>query len=238
MSHFYCSITDYLILNLNQVSSCFENFEIVVDDISLFKGYLNARTTDKLEYILNYSREFSNLQNNYFNKIEIQSQIIFQLLLQAYSLLFKYRVLTNQLKTIGTQFELHKLVDKLNEIEKRSTQESLCILDIFKSEYRVLKNCIIQILQKSNCYKMEDLRQFEQGSQRNIRVINFQQIKFLKLYQGIQYFLFINYSPQAQLQKLIEKFILYYKIDQLINIGQMKINQIMRRMLHSVIFWN
>ncbi|CAD8078636.1 unnamed protein product [Paramecium sonneborni] len=228
--------------NLNDVSKCFDSYKIEVDDISLFKCYLNVRTTDKLgEYFLNYSREFHHLQNenkilSYFSYlIKLESKA------KAYTLLFEYIVnleslLVNlkkeeQVSTIRTQLNCINLL--INQMKLKSDQD--------KKPYASQIVCKIkdQIYQQFlNPSTVGDLQQFEQNTQGNIRVINFKQIKFLKQYKEIQYFVCQNYSPQTQLQKVIEQLILNNNFDQLLKIVKMKIDPNYEKNVAFFYLWN
>ncbi|CAK77402.1 unnamed protein product (macronuclear) [Paramecium tetraurelia] len=231
----------FQIINLNDQLQIKDTLKLIVDNLLSFK--LNVRTTDKMgEYLLQFSREkYNNLQNknkilsyfSYLIRIESKAKaytLLFEYIVNLESLLFNLQqkdlvwVIRTQLDCINlllNQMQLHSRHDR-----KPYAQQIVCKI---KDEiYR-------QFLNPST---LEELREFEQYSQRNIRVINIEQIELFNQYKKIQCFVSMNYSPQAKLQKVVEELILNNNIDLIINLGRLRIDPNYERNVAFCYYWN
>ncbi|CAD8168989.1 unnamed protein product [Paramecium octaurelia] len=231
----------FQIINLNDQLQIKDSLKLIVDNLLSFK--LNVRTTDKIgEYLLNFSREkYYILQNknrilSYFSYlIRIESKA------KAYTLLFEYIVNLESLLfnlqqkdlvwVIRTQLDCITLL--LNQMQLHSRQDrkpyaSQIVCKIKDEIYR-------QFLNPST---LGELRELEQNSNENIRVINIEQIELFNQYKELQCFVSMNYSPQAKLQKIVEELILNNNIDLLIILGRLRIDPNYERNVAFCYYWN
>ncbi|CAD8171889.1 unnamed protein product [Paramecium pentaurelia] len=231
----------FQIINLNDQLQLKDSLKLIVDNLLSFR--LDVRTTDKIgEYLLSFSRDKYQILSNKNRIISYFSFLIkMESKAKAYTLLFEYIVNLESLLfnisqkdlvfVIRTQLDCITLL--LNQMQLHSRQD--------KKPYALQIVCKIKdeiYRQFLNPSTLGELREFKQNSQGNIRVINFEQIQLFNSYKQIQYFVSINYTPQAQLQKVVEQLILHNQIDQLIEMGKLRIDPYYERNVAFCYFWN
>ncbi|CAD8197432.1 unnamed protein product [Paramecium pentaurelia] len=220
----------FQILNLNQTKQINDQLSLMIDSDQLFKCQLNARTTDQIaELLIQYSRE----KCHNLKKAEKVLQYYSFLMKQeskdkAFTLLFEYIVnleillFTLKYKDVarGVKTQLDYINILLNQMELQSKQDQLpyskqLICKLSNQNYEQFKNPNI----------INDKSEIDSESPKNIRIVNQEQIIKFKKYKEIQNFVCTNYTPYAQLNKVIEQLILNGNLNQLINVFKLSLDQ-------------
>ncbi|CAD8119233.1 unnamed protein product [Paramecium sonneborni] len=219
----------FQILNMNETKQIHDQLSLMVESDQLFKCQLNARTTDLIaDLLLQYCRE----KCNNLKKAEKMLQYFSFLMKQeskgkAFTLLFEYIVnieillFTLKFKDIvrGVRIQLDYIKILLNQMELQNKQDQLPY-----SKQLICKLSDQNFEQFQNPSTINDKSEINLASPKNIRIVNQEQIIKLKKYKEIQNFVCVNYSPYAQLNKVVEQLILNGNLNLLIQVFELNLD--------------
>ncbi|CAD8101742.1 unnamed protein product [Paramecium primaurelia] len=219
----------FQILNMNETNQINDQLSIMIESNQLFKCQLNARTTEQIaELLLQYSREkCHNLKKGdkvlqYFSFLMRQESKI-----KAFTLLFEYIVnLDMQLFSLkfkdvarGVKIQLDYIMILLNQMELQCNQDKLPY-----SKQLICKISDQNYEQFKNPSTINDKSEIDLTSPLNIRIVNQEQIIKFKKYKEIQNYVCTNYTPYAQLNKVVEQLIFNGNLTQLINVFELSLD--------------
>ncbi|CAD8120489.1 unnamed protein product [Paramecium sonneborni] len=219
----------FQILNMNETKQINEQLSLMIDSDQLLKCQLNSRTTDQIaELLLQYSRE----RCNNLKKAEKILQYFSFLMKQeskgkAFTLLFEYvvnlEILLFSLKykdvAYGVRIQLDYIKLLLNQMELQSQQDQLPY-----SKQLICKVSDQNYEQFQNPSTINDKSEINLTSPRNIRIVNQEQIIKFQKYKEIQNFVCVNYTPYAQLNKVVEQLIFNGNLNKLIQVFELNLD--------------